>query len=107
MLPAGPGWECASDSQGQAPLASVGPVLETLDERVDPSLGTHARGHPALRDTLRIAIYCQDSLGLGHLRRSTLIGQRLLQEAPTSAILLFADSPVAPFFALRDGMDCV
>src|SRR4051794_9911782 len=61
----------------------------------------------AFRNALRIAIYSQDSLGLGHLRRSTLIGQHLLDEAPDSAVLLFADSPVAPFFELPDGMDCV
>jgi predicted glycosyltransferase len=61
----------------------------------------------AVRNNLRVAIYSQDGFGLGHLRRSTLISWRLLQEAPASAVLLFADSPVAPFFQLPDGMDCV
>src|SRR5919199_1451513 len=85
-------------------------VLESLEERVVPSLAarvTHARGDAAGRNTLRIALYSQDSLGLGHLRRSTLIGRRLLEAAPDSAVLLVADSPVAPFFALPHGMDCV
>jgi predicted glycosyltransferase len=85
-------------------------VLESLEERVVPSLATrvtHARGDAAVRNTLRIALYSQDSLGLGHLRRTTLIGWRLLDEAPHSAVLLFADSPVAPFFELPDAMDCV
>src|SRR2546423_14831639 len=85
-------------------------VLESLEERVVPSLATrvtHAQGDAAVRNTLRIALYSQDSLGLGHLRRSTLIGQHLLDEAPDSAVLLFADSPVGPFFELPDGMDCV
>src|SRR5919108_159870 len=85
-------------------------VLESLEERVIPSLGTrvtHARGDAVVRNTLRIALYSQDSLGLGHLRRTTLIGRRLLEEAPDSAVLLFADSPVAPFFELPHGMDCV
>src|ERR671936_2947784 len=85
-------------------------VLESLEERVVPSLATRvtqARGDAAVRNTLRIALYSQDSLGLGHLRRTTLIGRRLLEAAPNSAVLLFADSPVAPFFALPDGMDCV
>src|SRR5919108_4655306 len=85
-------------------------VLESLDERVVPPLATrvtHARGDAAVRNTLRIALYSQDSLGLGHLRRTTHIGRRLLEAAPHSAVLLFADSPVAPFFELPDGMDCI
>src|ERR671939_1425522 len=85
-------------------------VLESLEERVVPSLATRvtrARGDAAVRNTLRIAIYSQDGFGLGHLRRTTHIGRRLLEAAPDSAVLLFADSPVAPFFELPDGMDCV
>ena len=53
----------------------------------------------------RIAIYSQDGNGLGHLRRNSVIGQQLLKEMPRSKILLFADSPVAPFFQLPAGMD--
>jgi predicted glycosyltransferase len=53
----------------------------------------------------RIAIYSQDGYGLGHLRRNSVIGQHLLEEMPRSKILLFADSPVAPFFQLPEGMD--
>src|SRR5437870_1163303 len=53
-----------------------------------------------------VAIYCQDSLGLGHLRRNTLIGQHLLEATTTSRdILLFTDSPAGPFFQLPDEMD--
>src|SRR5262249_46335452 len=58
-------------------------------------------------DELRVAIYCQDSLGLGHLRRSITIADHLLRHLPNSTVLLFADSPVAPFFRLPDGMDHV
>jgi predicted glycosyltransferase len=53
----------------------------------------------------RIAIYSQDGFGLGHLRRNSVIGQHLLEQMPGSNILLFADSPVAPFFQLPEGMD--
>lgn len=53
----------------------------------------------------RVAIYSQDSLGLGHLRRTINIGRHFLERVPGSRILLFADSPVAPFFQLPDGMD--
>jgi len=53
----------------------------------------------------RIAIYSQDGFGLGHLRRNSVIGQHLLEALPKSKVLLFADSPVAPFFQLPQGMD--
>ena len=53
----------------------------------------------------RIAIYCQDGLGLGHLRRNIVIGQSILKKAKESNILLFTDSPAGPFFTLPDGMD--
>lgn len=55
----------------------------------------------------RIAVYSQDSLGLGHLRRTITIGRHFLEQVPGSRILLFADSPVAPFFQLPEGMDHV
>lgn len=55
----------------------------------------------------RTAIYSQDSLGLGHLRRNTLIGATLLDASLDSSVLLFADSPVAPFFKLPARMDHV
>jgi len=60
-----------------------------------------------IEDEPRVAIYCQDSLGLGHLRRNITIAGDLLRKLPSSAVLLFADSPVAPFFPLPDGMDYV
>src|SRR3989441_13324399 len=55
----------------------------------------------------RVAIYSQDSLGLGHLRRNTVIGGALLEATADSALLLFADSPVAPFFPVPERMDHV
>ncbi len=53
----------------------------------------------------RVAVYSQDSLGLGHLRRTITIGGHFLEKVPGSRVLLFADSPVAPFFQLPEGMD--
>src|SRR6266571_234146 len=53
----------------------------------------------------RVSIYSQDSLGLGHLRRNIVIGGVLLEARQDSNVLLFADSPVAPFFQLPERMD--
>jgi len=55
----------------------------------------------------RVSIYSQDSLGLGHLRRNIVIGGTFLEANKDSNVLLFADSPVAPFFELPDRMDYV
>lgn len=55
----------------------------------------------------RVAIYSQDSLGLGHLRRNIVIAGALLEATADSRVLLFADSPVAPFFQVPDRMDHV
>src|SRR5438093_4897802 len=53
----------------------------------------------------RVAIYSQDSLGLGHLRRNILIGGAILEARKDTNVLLLADSPVAPFFQLPPRMD--
>lgn len=55
----------------------------------------------------RVSIYSQDSLGLGHLRRNILVAGSLVEAAPEPRVLMFADSPVAPFFKVPDRMDHV
>jgi predicted glycosyltransferase len=58
-----------------------------------------------MKNGRRIAIYSQDSLGLGHLRRTTVIGSALLEAMKDCQVLLIADSPVAPFFQIPERMD--
>lgn len=58
-----------------------------------------------MASSYRVSIYSQDSLGLGHLRRNILIGGAFLKTTKDSNVLLFADSPVAPFFTLPERMD--
>ncbi len=55
----------------------------------------------------RMAIYSQDGLGLGHLRRNIQICKEFLKQTPEGKgqALLIADSPVAPFFQLPEGVD--
>ena len=54
---------------------------------------------------VRLLIYSQDSMGLGHLRRTRNIAEQVLVRDPGSCILTLADSPVAPFFPPLPGMD--
>src|SRR4029077_5687192 len=88
---------CAETTRSHGGLrgASSGTIPRVVDGKGSRSMG----------DALRFVIYSQDGMGLGHLRRNTLIGQRVLEAAPGRNILLIADSPVAPFFSLPSGMD--
>lgn len=49
---------------------------------------------------LRILIYSQDGYGLGHLRRTGLIAEKLLELHPDSTVLTLSDSPLKQFFKL-------
>ncbi len=55
----------------------------------------------------RLLIYSQDGFGLGHLRRNINIAFRVRHFSPSTSILVVADSPAAPFFALPPGCDFV
>ena len=53
---------------------------------------------------MRLLMYSQDGMGLGHLRRSHNIAREVLARQPDASILVVADSPVAPFFTPIPGM---
>ena len=56
---------------------------------------------------IRVLIYSQDGFGLGHLRRNLNISLQIKRQAPSSSILIIADSPVAPFFKLPPKCDFI
>ena len=53
---------------------------------------------------MRLMIYSQDGMGLGHLRRSRNIAREVLALQPDSRVLAVADAPDAPFFPRLAGM---
>ena len=53
----------------------------------------------------RLLIYSQDGLGLGHLRRTTLLADGFLRGCPGASALTISDSPLGQFFATRPGHD--
>lgn len=57
-------------------------------------------GHEA-----RLLIYSQDGLGLGHMRRTSLLAGGFLQQLPGASILTMSDSPLGSFFPLSSGHD--
>lgn len=56
---------------------------------------------------VRLLIYSQDGLGLGHLRRTNEIAGELLRRRPGSAVLTLEDSPLGHFFETQPGHDYV
>lgn len=55
----------------------------------------------------RMMVYCHDSVGLGHLRRSLAICEHLANGFPTASFLLATGTPYVPLFKLPAGVDFV
>jgi predicted glycosyltransferase/nucleoside-diphosphate-sugar epimerase len=53
----------------------------------------------------RLLIYSQDGLGLGHLRRTTLLASEFLHARPGASALTISDSPLGQFFTTEGGHD--
>lgn len=53
----------------------------------------------------RMLIYSQDGLGLGHLRRTTLLATEFLAARPGASVLTVSDSPLGQFFSSGVGHD--
>jgi predicted glycosyltransferase len=50
-------------------------------------------------------IYSQDGLGLGHMRRTSLLAAEFLRQVPEASVLTLSDSPLGQFFATAPGHD--
>lgn len=53
----------------------------------------------------RLLIYSQDGLGLGHLRRTSLLAAEWLAAEPGGSVLTVCDSPLGQFFTKVSGHD--
>lgn len=53
----------------------------------------------------RLLIYSQDGLGLGHLRRTSLLASEFLAGRPGASVLTVSDSPIGQFFPMPVGHD--
>jgi len=56
---------------------------------------------------MRLMIYAQDGLGLGHMRRTTSIAAELIKLHPDSVVLTVEDSPLGNFFRTSPNHDYV
>ncbi|MDQ0467051.1 glycosyltransferase family protein [Labrys wisconsinensis] len=55
----------------------------------------------------RVLIYSHDTFGLGHLRRSRAIANRLVQADPSASVVIISGSPIIGSFEFGDGVDYV
>lgn len=55
----------------------------------------------------RIAIYSQDGLGLGHMRRTNSIAYQVLRQLPDAGIITLSDSQLGQFFQTAQNHDYV
>ena len=78
-----------------------------------PPLRSEGQGRIALeptrsqarRLTMRLLVYSQDGMGLGHLRRTGNIAQEVLARVPDANVLILADSRATPIFPPHPGID--
>ncbi len=59
------------------------------------------------RQGLRVAIYSQDGLGLGHMQRTASIAWEIYRLRPEASILTFSDSQLGQFFPISPHHDYV
>jgi len=55
----------------------------------------------------RVLLYSHDSVGLGHLRRTTTLAEALTRALPGASILIASGSPCATYFQQSPGVDVV
>ena len=58
-------------------------------------------------EQLSLMTYSHDGYGLGHLRRSTNIAVRFVQQAPSSSVLMLTGCPPGNPFPLPKGIDFI
>jgi predicted glycosyltransferase/nucleoside-diphosphate-sugar epimerase len=104
-------WHLLRRDRGQLHVLKrpAGPPADRLKTQPVAGLGTshaaQAKARPARSGEPRLLIYSQDGLGLGHLRRTTLLASEFLRARPGASALTIADSPLGQFFTTEGGHD--
>ena len=88
--PGNSGWAPLSRAHGARPPARM-------------ASGVHANAAVPIR----LMIYAQDGLGLGHMRRTTSIAAELIKLQPDAVVLTVEDSPLGNFFRTSPNHDYV
>ncbi len=56
---------------------------------------------------MRILLYCHDTFGLGHLRRSREIAHAIIQRWPEASVLILSGSPIVGNYEYMRGVDFI
>ena len=59
------------------------------------------------KDASRVVIYSHDTFGLGHLRRSRAIANAIVEECPSTSVVIISGSPVIGNFEFGSGVDYI
>jgi len=86
------GWAPITKARGSRPPRPMGS-------------GVHTNGSDPQR--IRLMIYAQDGLGLGHMRRTTSIAAEFIKLQPDAVVLTVEDSPLGNFFRTSPNHDYV
>jgi predicted glycosyltransferase len=91
---------------GDISAASV-VVLRELPLRVAPPNGTIPVNGAGRSRRWRIALYSNDAMGLGHVRRNLLLAQTLSGPPLHAVVLMVAGAHQASSFVMPPGVDCL
>jgi predicted glycosyltransferase len=59
------------------------------------------------RQGARVLIYSHDTFGLGHLRRSRVLANAIVEEQPGTSVIIISGSPVIGNFEFESGVDYI
>jgi predicted glycosyltransferase len=75
-----------------------------MDVMMEP---LQAKSPPWRNDGSRVVIYSHDTFGLGHLRRSRAIANAIVEECPSTSVVIISGSPVIGNFEFGSGVDYI
>src|SRR5204863_1732266 len=96
----------------RGPVNGVGdsgwaPVTRAHGTRAPARMASGVPANGAVPPRIRLMIYAQDGLGLGHMRRTTSIAAELIKLQPDAVVLTVEDSPLGNFFRTSPNHDYV
>ena len=56
---------------------------------------------------MRVVMYSPDAIGLGHMRRNTMIATEIVRQDPSATVALLIGSGAGAFFAVPRGIDTI
>ncbi len=83
------------------------PITKARGSRPPGRMGSGVHTNGPVPPRIRLMIYAQDGLGLGHMRRTTSIAAEFIKLQPDAVVLTVEDSPLGNFFRTSPNHDYV